>query len=233
MRARARASILIACASLCVLALSGCTGGCGTCACPPADCADVRTTAADNGKTFSLAVGEWITEQLPDHSVSAAASSSDPKVIKVVGKTKNATIGSAIVYASFQAVKAGSAHLVFSYLTCPPSTDACSYEVIVRIVEYPRTKATVSINTSPMATIRLHIGESARFSECCGSSGIEAIKVTIDRMDILQWAVEPLYNDRLTVEGAVTAVSLGTAHVLATYCSTGCQDAWTLTVIVT
>lgn len=203
------------------------------CACPPADCADVRTTAADNGKTFSLAVGEWVTEQLPNHSVSAAASSSDPTVIKVVGKTKGATIGSAIVYASFQAVKAGSAHLVFGYLTCPASTDTCSYEVTVRIVAYPKTKANVSINTSPMATIRIHVGESARFSECCGGSGLGTLKVTIDRTDVLQWAVEPLYNTRFTVEGAVTAVSPGTAHVLAAFCTTECTNAWTLTVIAT
>lgn len=202
------------------------------CACPAADCPDVRTTAADNGNTFNLAVGEWVTEQLPDLSVSASASSSDPTVIKVVGKTKSATIGSAIVYASFQAVKGGSAHLVLSYLTCPPSTDACSYEVTVRIFEYPKTKASVSINTSPMATIRLHVGESARFSECCGGSGFGTLKVTIDRTDVLQWAVEPLYGNRLTVEGAVTAASSGTAHVLATRCSSGCTNEWTLTVIV-
>jgi len=203
------------------------------CACPPADCADVRTTAADNGKTFSLAVGEWVTEQLPDLSMSAAASSSDPTVIRVVGKIKMATIGSAIIYASFQALKAGSAQLEFSYLTCRASNDACSYEVTVRVIEYPKTKASVSINTSPMATIRLHVGESARFSECCGGSGLGTLKVTIDRTDVLEWAVEPLYNNNLTVEGAVTAVSPGTAHVFGTFCSTGCQDVWTLTVIVT
>jgi hypothetical protein len=232
-RSPASSTILIACAAVVALVLPGCAESCGSCACQPADCADVRTTAADDGKTFTLAVGEWVTEQLPDLSVSAAAASSDSTVIKVVGMTKMATIGSAIIYASFQAVKAGSARLVFSYLTCPASTNACSYEVTVRIVEYPKTKASVSINTSPMATIRLHVGESARFSECCGPAGLGARKVTIDRSDVLQWAVEPLYNNNLTVEGAVTAVAPGTAHVVGAYCSTGCQDAWTLTVIVT
>jgi hypothetical protein len=230
-RAPPSASILAACAAFIALVLPACGEGCGSgmCACQPADCADVRTTAADNGKTFSLAVGEWVTEQLPDISASAAAASSDSTVIKVVGKTK---IASSMIYASFQAVKAGAAQLVFSYLTCPASTAACSYEVTVRVIEYPKTKASISINTSPMATVRLHVGESARFSECCGSVG-GTLKVTIDRTDVLQWAVEPLYNSNLTVEGAVTAVSPGRARVLGTYCTPACQDAWTLTMIVT
>jgi hypothetical protein len=230
-------STVIACAAVSLALLVSCGGeSCSgsTCACPPADCPDLRTTAADNGKTVRLAVGEWATVELPDHAVPATASSSNPKVLSQVGRLKMAYVVFQKIYASFHALKAGSARLAIAYLNCPDATaDPCSYEVDVNVVQFPKTEASLD-NVYQQNTAKLRLGETVRFTAPYDSDQLST--VTIDSPDVVKWAVEPIYLSRGLFEAAVTAVSVGTAHVQAGRCSSSapvCSNPWRLTFVVT
>ncbi len=228
---------VIACAAFALTLLDSCGGepcAGSACACRPADCPDLRTTAADNGKTVRLAVGEWATVELPDHSVPATASSSNPKVISQVGKLKVAFVIFQKIYASFHAFKAGSARLTIGYLKCPDAaTDPCSYEVDVDVVQFPKTQATID-NVYELNTVKLRLGEAVRFTAPYESDPLWT--VTIDSPNVVKWAVEPIYLSHSMLEAAVTAVSAGTAHVQAGRCSSSapvCSNPWRLTFVVT
>ncbi|SRR6266536_4237644 len=235
--ARNSASAVIACAAFALTLLNSCGAGepCpsgSTCACPPADCPDLRTTAADNGKTLRLAVGEWATVELPDHSVPATASSSNPKVLSQVGKLKAAFVNFQTIYASFHALKAGSARLTIAYLECPDAAaDTCSYEVDVNVVQFPKTEAKID-NIFEQNTVKLRQGETVRFTAPYESDPLWT--VTIDSPSVVKWAVEPIYLSHSMLEAAVTAVSVGTAHMQGGRCSkSGCSSPWRLTFVVT
>ena len=205
------------------------------CACPPGDCPDVWTTATDNGKTVVMEVGQWISLELPGAITDVTASSSEPSVLKVVGKQR--LVNGNEVYTSFKALKAGAAQLTSGYKSCGAlSAVPCSYQVSVHVVKFPEVKVTVSSNASPPPIVPLHVGESARFSACCLNS-LDELPVTVDRPDVLEFAVEPYISFHGEIEGAVTAVSPGTAHVQGQYCpptvGSYCPSAWSLTVIVT
>jgi hypothetical protein len=207
------------------------------CACLPGDCPDVRTTLSDNGKTVVLEVGQWISLELPGPNTGVTAGSSEPSILKLVGKQRLGNYGKGdVVYMSFNALKAGSAQLTFGYKSCDASSPAhCSYEVNARVVQFPQTKVTVSVDVSATPTVQRRVGESVRFAGCCQYSPDE-LKVTIDRPDVMRWAVEPFVNHQYVIEGAVTAVSPGTAHIQGDYCpqTTGsyCPSTWSLTVVV-
>jgi hypothetical protein len=245
------ASTVIACAALALASLAlldscggePCSGS--ACACPPADCPDLRTTAADNGKTVRLAVGEWATVELRDHSVPASASSSNPKVISQVGKLKVAAqpdSGPPVqvpfptfqkIYASFHALKAGSARLTIAYVQCPDATaDPCSYEVDVNVVQFPKTEVMID-NVYEQNTVKIRRGEAVRFTAPYENDPLWT--VSIDSPNVVKWAVEPIYLSRSLFEAAVTAVSAGTAHVQAGRCSSSapvCSNPWRLTLVV-
>jgi len=234
--ARNGASTLIACAALALALLDSCGGercSGSTCACPPADCPDLRTTAADNGKTVRLAVGEWATVELPDHAIPATASSSNPKVISQVGKLKGAFVNFQKIYASFHALQAGSARLTIAYLKCPDATaDPCSYEVEVNVVQFPKTESNID-NVYEHNTVKLRVGEAVRFTAPYESDPLWT--VTIDSPNVAKWAVEPIYLSYSLLEAAVTGVSPGTAHIQAGRCSSSapvCSNPWRLTLVV-
>ena len=234
--ARNGASTVIACAAFALTLLNSCGEPCpgSACGCLPADCPDLRTTAADNGKTVRLAVGEWATVELPDRSVPATVSSSNQKVISQVGKLKVAFVNFQKIYASFHALKAGSARLTIAYLKCPdPAPDPCSYEVDVNVVQFPKTAATIE-NVYEQNTVKLRLSEAVRFTAPYESDPLWT--VTIDTPNVVKWAVEPIYLSRGKLEAAVTAVSAGTAHVQAGRCSSSapvCSNPWRLTFVVT
>jgi hypothetical protein len=234
---RGGAMTVIACAAFALAWLDSCGGEpCtgSTCACPPADCPDLRTTAADNGKTMRLAVGEWATVELPDLSVPATASSSNPKVISQVGKVKTEYVVFQKIYASFHALKTGSARLTIAYLKCPDTAAGpCSYEVDVNVVQFPKAEATID-NVYMQTTVKLHVGETVRFTAPYESDPLWTL--TIDSPDVVKWAVEPIYLSQSMFEAAVTAVSAGTAHLQAGQCSSSapvCSNPWRLTFVVT
>jgi hypothetical protein len=231
--ARNGASTVIACAAFALTLLDSC-GVHEHNSCPPEDCPDLRTTAADNGKTVRLAVGEWATVELPDHSVPATASSSNPKVMSQVGKLKVAVVIFQKIYASFHALKAGLARLTIAYLKCPDATaDPCSYEVDVNVVQFPKTEAKID-NVYEQNTVNLRLGEAVRFTAPYESDPLWT--VTIDSPNVLKWAVEPIYLSYGRLEAAVTAVSAGTANVQAGRCSSSapvCSNPWRLTFVVT
>lgn len=213
------------------------------CACDPGDCPDIRTAANESGSTVVMEVGQWISLQLPGPDTAVTASSSEPSVLKQVGKQR-LQYGSdgkvETVYMSFNAVKAGSGKLTIGYKNCDvASVGPCSYQVNVRVVQFPKTKVTVSINNySPPPTVELRVAESARFAGCC-EYPVEDMKATIDRPDVVHWAIEPFVSVTLQgfFEGAIIAASPGTAHVQGEYCPqiTGsyCPRVWSLTVVVT
>ncbi len=239
----------MACAAFVALALSACGEGCGggMCACPPGDCPDIRTTASDNGSTVVVEVGQWISLELPGPNTEVTASSSEPSVLKLVGKQRLLYGGYGTVdkvYMSFNALKAGSAQLTLGYKNCDAQSAApCSYEVNVRVVQFPKTKVDVVVSDST-PSVDLHIGESARFSACCRVVNIGQPNLpvdqpmpTIDQPDVLHWAVEPFIDHGAAIEGAVTAVSQGTAHITGVACpdyiGSFCPSSWTVTVVVT
>lgn len=219
-----------------------CVGG-GACACDPNDCPDVRISAAENGTTVVMEVGQRISLQLPGPNIAVTARSSEPSVLTPVGKPRlmygnDGKVGS--VYIGFNAAKEGSSRLTFGYQQCDAASVApCSYQVNVRVVQFPKTTVTVSINYSPPPTVELHVGESARFAGCC-EYRVEELKATIDRPDVVHWAVEPFVTHGAiegAIEGAITAASPGTAHVHGEYCpqrtGSSCPSVWSLTVVVT
>jgi hypothetical protein len=235
--ARNGASTVIACAALALALLDSCGGepcSGSACACPPADCPDLSTTAADNGKTVRLAVGEWATVELRDHLVPATASSSNPKVIGQVGKLKVAFVKFQKIYASFHALKAGSARLTIAYLKCPDApADPCSYGVDVNVVQFPKTEVKID-NVYEQNTVKIRLGEAVRFTAPYESDTLWT--VTIDSPNVVKWAVEPIYLSHGLLEAAVTALSAGTAHVQAGRCSSSapvCSNPWRLTLVVT
>ncbi len=210
-----------------------CTGG-GTCACPPEYCPDLVTTAKDSGKTFRMAVGEWVSLELPGGAVSATASSSDPTVVTVAGTTKSAYVKFQKVVASFHALRSGWASLKFGYLTCDTTTpDPCSNGVEVHVVQFPKTSVTVD-NIFEHGTVKLRVGEIARFSAPFANDASWK-EVTIDAPEVLRWAVEPIYLSHSLFEAAVAGVSPGAAHVQGYACSAPdpvCSRPWRLTVEV-
>lgn len=227
---------VIACAAVPLALLDSCSGercAGSTCACPPADCPDLSTTAADDGKTVRLAVGEWATVELPDHAVPVTASSSDPKVIGQVGKVKSAYVAFQKIYASFHAIKAGSARLTIAYVECPDVTAGpCSYEVDVNVIQFPKTVAKID-NVYQQNTVKFRRGQTVRLAAPYGDPSSAP---TIDSPDVVKWAVEPIYLSRSLFEAAVTAVSPGTAHVQAGQCSNSdpvCTNPWRVTFVVT
>jgi hypothetical protein len=69
---------------------------------------------------------------------------------------------------------------------------------------------------------------------------------TIDRPGVLEWAVDPFVDHRRkpmsinaqrSIQGAVTAVAPGTAHIQGIYCpridASSCPSSWSVTVVVT
>ena len=221
------------------LLLQGCgpeyCGGPANCACSHVDCPDFQTSVADNGRTFRMAVGEWISLKLPDRHESGekgTASSSDPKVIDLEGNTAS-YVSDELVRATFHALKAGSAKLTVGYAVCPAgSSEPCSYGVQVDVVKFPRTDLTVD-NVYAEPDIHLKVGQTARFEAPSPSS--QPWTVTIDNSNVLAWAVEPIYP-KFMLEAAVTARSPGTAHVQPDPCSGSepvCSNPWRLTVSVT
>ena len=210
------------------------------CACPPGDCPDVRTTATDAGTNFVLEVGQWIALQLPGPNTNVAATSSEPAVLKLVGKQRlsydnDGKVG--LVYLSFHALKAGSAQLNMSYLTCPvASRQPCSYDVESRVVQFPKVKVDLYVGfVSPTPSpAHLRIGESARLTVCC-VYGPDEPKVSVDRADVLHWAIDPFATHPSGIAGALAAVSSGTARISGAYCPQTpgpCPRPWSVTVIV-
>jgi hypothetical protein len=239
---------VVACVAFVTLVLPACGQNCGACSCPPGDCPEVRTHAAvDAGKTVVIEVGQWISLELPGPNTNVTASSSEPTVLKLVGKDRfwYGNDGKvATVYMSFHALKAGSAQLTLGYNSCDQTAAAqCSYAVNVRVVQFPKTKTTVWVSDSPPASVQLHVGESVRFSACCRvvdpghpDRTIDQPMPTVDRTDVLKWAVEPFIDHQQAIEGAVTAVAPGTAHIQGIYCpmtaGSYCPSAWSVTVTV-
>jgi len=231
--------MLLISAALVTLALSACGSQC-MCACPPGDCPNVRTTATDNGKTVVIELGQWISLELPGPNADVTASSSDLSILQLVGKQRllagnNGKVDR--VYMSFHAVKTGSAQLALGYIRCDAGSPApCSYEINVRVVQFPNVKVTVWLNDSPTPTVELHVAESARFGGCCVYS-VEQLPVTIDRPDVVRFVIEPFVDHASDVEAAITAVGPGTAHLQGHSCpqiaGSYCPSAWTLTVVIT
>ena len=222
-----------------VLLIQGCggeyCGGGAACACSHADCPDFATTAADNGRTFRVAVGEWISLMLPDRhdpGEKGTASSSDHRVIDLEGNTAS-YVSDGRVRASFHALKAGAAKLTLGYAVCPAeSSEPCSYGVRVDVVQFPRANVTVD-NVYAEPDIHLKVGQTARFEAPYPST--QPWTVTIDNPTVLAWAVEPIYP-RSLLEAAVTARSPGTAHLQPDPCSgsePACSNPWRLSVSVT
>ena len=224
--------------------------------CLPGDCPDVRTQAAtDGGKTVVMEVGQWISMELPGPNADVTGSSSDPAVLELVGKQRLMGGGGrpVLAYMSFHALKAGSAHLTFGYRSCDQDTPTCSYAIDVRVVQFPKTKTTVSVGDPSQAPVKLHVGESMRFRACCQVVNVGQPNVpvdqpmpTLDRPDVLVWAVNPFVDHRRkpmsmnaqrSIEGAVTAMAPGTAHIQGIYCpqtvGSYCPSSWSVTVVVT
>lgn len=208
--------------------------------CYPNSCGDFNVTASDNGRTIRLAVGQWIFLELPVALNSAMASSSDPNVIAQQGGAgyQNESLF------GFHALKPGSARLtsaimssdrsavVASPVTClAGSTEPCSYEVDVEVVQFPKAKITID-NVSESPAVHLRVGEVARFQAPYSSSPLWT--VSIDSPSIVNWIVEPIYPDSL-MEAAVVAKSPGTAHIQSTPCASSepvCSNPWHLTFVV-
>jgi len=224
--------------------------------CLPGDCPDVRTQAAtDGGKTVVMEVGQWISMELPGPNADVTGSSSNPAVLELVGKQRLLGGGGrpVLAYMSFHALKAGSAHLTFGYRSCDQDTSPCSYAIDVRVVQFPKTKTTLWVGDPSQAPVKLHVGESMRFQACCQVVNMEQPNVpvdqpmpTIDRPGVLEWAVDPFVDHRRkpmsinaqrSIEGAVTAVAPGTAHIQGIYCPridvSSCPSSWSVTVVVT
>jgi len=221
-------------AATAIILLASCVGEhCGACACGLPYCGDQYTTPEDNGKTFNLEVGQSIVGRVPDRSVPVVASSTDPKVLKQVGSPKPEIVGQPLITAGFTAIKAGSARLRFAYTQCGgDSSVPCSFEVHVHVVQFPKTRINLTIQDYGQATVQLRVGDSARFSVYTTSGAYRT--VTIDTPQVLQWAVQPIELPH-GFEGAFTALSPGTAHVLVDVCSVQektCRQDWLLTVSV-
>jgi len=202
-----------------------------------------------------MEVGEWISMELPGPNADVTGSSSDPAVLELVGKQR--VLGGAgrpvLAYMSFHALKAGSAHLTFGYRSCDQDTSPCAYAIDVRVVQFPKAKTTLWVGDSSQAPVQLHVGESMRFQACCQVVNVGQPNVpvdqpmpTIDRPDVLEWAVDPFVDHRRkpmsikaqrSIDGAVTAIAPGTAHIQGIYCpqtvGSYCPSSWSVTVVVT
>lgn len=207
--------------------------------CYPTTCADFRVTASDNGRTIfpgvnpqegviRMAVGEWISLEQRVNLNSTTASSSDPNVIALQSSAGYANLS----YRVFHALKAGSAKLTSSSATCSAeSSEPCSYEVDVEVVQFPKVKVTID-NIFETSVVHLRVGEVARFQAPFSSSPLW--KVSIDSPNIVDWVVEPIYPTFL-MQAAVVAKSPGTAHVHSDPCAGPepvCSKPWTLTFVV-
>jgi hypothetical protein len=196
--------------------------------CRTTSCADFRLTASDNGKTIRMAVDEWISLEQPVNLNSTTASSSDPKVIALQSSAGYANLS----YRVFHALKAGSAKLTSSSATCPAeSSEPCSYEVAVEVVQFPKVKVTID-NVFETSVVHLRVGEVAQFQAPFSSSPMW--KVGIDSPNIVDWVVEPIYPTFL-MQAAVVAKSPGTAQVHSDPCDGPepvCSKPWTLTFVV-
>ena len=171
--------------------------------------------------------------ELPGDALSAAASSSDPTVISVVGKTKSAFVNFQKVLASFHALGSGSAQLRFGYETCDTTTpNPCSYEIEMHVVRFPKTNVTID-NVFEHSTVNLKMGDMARLS--APFDWDPSWTVTIDSPGVLRWAIEPIYLSHSSFESVVTPVSRGTAPVQTTPCTGSdpiCTNPWRLTIVV-
>lgn len=213
--------------------IENCGGG-GTCACPPTSCADLRTTPADDGKTFRLAVGQWASVALPDRSVAGNATTSDPTVMKLVGKTRKQFVNFAQIYASFQAVKPGSAEIAIAYIECPSATsDPCSYRVNVTVVRFPKTDVSVT-NVYEQATVALRVGQTARINAPYGWGA--PCSLTIASPGVIKLVVEPICLSYSQLQAVVGAVAPGSGQLQGCGIFSGpavCSDPWRLTFVVT
>jgi hypothetical protein len=196
--------------------------------CYPEGCADFRVSVSDNGRTIRIAVDQWISLEQPINLNSTTASSSDPNVIAQQASLDYSNVS----YRVFHALRAGSAMLTSSSATCAAdSSEPCSYEVDVAVVQFPKAKITID-NVSDTSVVHLRIGDVARFQAPFSRS--PRWKVSIDSPNIVNWIVEPIYPWFL-MEAAVVAESPGTAHIQSEPC-TGpepvCSKPWHLTFSV-
>jgi hypothetical protein len=175
-----------------------------------------------------MAVGEWISLKQPVNLDSTMASSSDQNVIALQSGVDYANLS----YRVFHALKAGSAKLTSSSAACPAeSSEPCSYDVDVKVVQFPKVKVTVD-NIFETPVVHLRVGEVARFQAPFSSSPLW--KVGIDSPNIVDWVVEPIYPMFL-MQAAVVAKSPGTAHVHSDPCDGPepvCSKPWNLTFVV-
>ena len=213
-------ALLLAC-------LTACGEGCGSCACGLPYCGDLAVSYLDNGKAFNLEVGQSVVGQLFDESTPTYVRSSDPAVMKQVGKSASESVnGQKLLSSGFVAAKAGFARLEFGYTQCTTDvtvtailTAPCSYHVDVNVIQFPRTEGTVQMHAQGQATAKLRSGQVLRVVVDVRLLGPDQyLRFRIVPTGIVEWAITPITLAH-GMEGAVRAVSPGTARLAADLCN--------------